>query len=197
MNIKSIVFSGILLSGVLFVGCKEGEIGPQGLKGDTGATGASGAVGVKGDKGTVGDPGNPGVSGNLNVIVKNLGGGEISAGTNGAGYSWFYTNNDLPPTIVENSVVYIYLKSPDGAWYVLPGDVWSAASNGWHNFALRIHFEDNRTTSRFRITRTRGTGTLTFTDAKLLLVPRATEALQAAPYYSDYAAVKEFYNLED
>lgn len=197
MNIKSIVFSGVMLTGILLWGCKEGEMGPQGLKGDTGATGTSGAAGPKGDKGATGDPGNPGANGNFNVIVKNLGAGEIGEGTNGAGYSWIYTNNDLSTQLVDNSAVYVYLKSPDGAWYVLPGDVWSTVSNSWHSFALRIHFEDNRTTSRFRITRTKGTGILTFTEARILLVPRAASARQAALDFSDYHAVRDFYHLED
>ncbi len=197
MNIRSIVFSSIILAGVLLVSCKDGEIGPEGPKGDTGATGATGAAGPKGDKGAIGDPGDPGTKGNFNIIVKKMDGGEITAGTNGAGYSWWWSGGDLPAELVENSAVYVYLLAENGVWYVLPGDVWSVASNGWHNFALRIHFEDNRTLTRIRITRTKGTGNLKFTAASILIVPRAAGARQANVDYSDYHVVKELYNLED
>ncbi len=197
MNIKSIVFSCVILSGIFFVACKDGEIGPQGQKGETGIAGATGAAGVKGDKGATGDTGNPGANGNFNVIVKDLGGGEIAAGTNGAGYSWLFVNNDLPAALVENSAVYMYLKTQDDAWYVLPGDVWSIASNSWHSFAMRIYFENNRADTRFRITRTKGTGIFTFNAARILLVPRVAGARQANVDHSNYAAVKAFYNIED
>lgn len=197
MNIKSILFSGILLSGILLTGCKEGEMGPEGARGDTGATGATGTTGIKGDKGATGDPGNPGANGNFNVIVKSIGSGEIGAGTNGAGISLPYVGSDLPAATVENSAVYLYLRSPDGAWYVAPGDVWSTTSNSWHSLTLQILFEENRTKTRFNIRRTKGTGTLPFTEGRLLLVPKAAGGRQANVDYSNYPAVKAFYHLED
>ncbi len=181
----------LVASGMLLIAC-EGEVGPQGPKGDTGTAGTAGAPGAKGDKGDPGDQGKQGAN-NGNVIVKEWGGGEITAGTNGAGYSWLYT--DLPADVVEASAVYVYLQMPSGVWFVLPGSLMSEASNTYQTFALRVTFEENRTRSRFRITRTEGTGTLTFTAGRLVLVPKKAAARQAVVDYTDYEAVKKYYNL--
>ncbi len=179
---------------MMFIAC-EGEVGPQGPKGDTGTVGTAGAPGAKGDKGDPGDRGEPGVNSG-NVIVKELGGGEIGSGTNGAGYSWFW-GTDLPADVVEASAVYLYLQMPSGTWFVLPGAVRSEVNNTWQTFALRVTIEENRTRSRFRITRTEGEGALTFKAGSLILVPKTAAARQAAVDYTDYEAVKKYYNLAD
>lgn len=185
----------LIVAGMVLVGCK-GDIGPQGPKGDTGTTGTTGAPGAKGDKGDSGEIGEPGVD-NGNIIVKELSGGEITAGTNGAGYSWWYDSGTLSPDDVEASAVHFYMQVPSGTWFVLPGAVLSEATNTFHTFALRVTIEENRTRSRFRITRTEGEGVLTFKAARVILVPKTVAARQAAVDYADYEAVKKYYHLAD
>ncbi len=177
---------------MMFAACK-GEVGPQGPKGDTGTTGTAGTPGAKGDKGDPGDRGEQGAN-NGNIIVIEWEAGEITAGTNGAGYSWSY-GPELPADVVEASAVYVYLQMPSGVWFILPGTVMSEGSNTYQTFALRVTIEENRTRSRFRITRTEGEGALAFSAGRLILVPKTAAARQAAVDYTDYEAVKKYYNL--
>lgn len=191
-----IFISGLALvaAGTIFTAC-DGEVGPQGPKGDTGAVGAVGAPGAKGDKGDAGTSGANGLN-NGNIIVRSLEGGSISAGTNGAGYSWSF-GSDLSADIVESSAAYMYLQMPSGAWYAMPGSILNA-ENIYQTFALRVTIEENRTLSRFRLTRTEGAGTLTFTAARIVLVPKAAGArLASLVDYTNYEAVKQYYNLTD
>lgn len=195
MSVKKFLSAlALAAAGIIFTAC-EGEVGPQGPKGDAGIAGTAGAAGAKGDKGDTGEPGLDGAD-NGNIVVKELGGGEISAGTNGAGYSWVY-GSELPADVVEASAVYFYLQMPSGVWFVLPGAVLSEASNTYQTFALRVTTEENRTRSRFRITRTEGEGALTFTAGRIILVPETAAARQSAVDYTDYEAVKKYYNLAD
>jgi hypothetical protein len=183
-----------IMVGMILIACND-EVGPQGPKGDMGQAGTAGALGAKGDKGDTGDPGEKG-SDNGNIIVDKLEGGQISEGTNGSGYSWWY-DNDWTADVVEASAVHVYLQMPSGIWYALPGAVLAEPGNTWQTFALRVTIEENRTRTRFRITRTEGAGALTFSAARIIMVPKTAGARMVAVDYTDYNAVKKYYNLDN
>lgn len=178
----------VLAAGFMFIAC-EGDVGPEGPKGDTGSVGVTGAKGATGDKG---DTGAPGADGSSVVSVVNVAGGEITAGM-GAWGGW-----NLPGSLVTfeqapSSVILVYLQVAGGDWYRVPGAV--PGASGMQTFAFSIH--DNDGIAQVRVTRTKGTGSLPFEAARIVVIRSASNARQAAVDYDDYDAVRNYYNLAD
>lgn len=184
----------ILFVSVLFVAC-EGDVGPEGSKGVTGDAGAVGVTGPKGDKGSQGDAGTPGKNGNVEVIILNDAGRSIPAGI-GTNAAWVIGYDVIAKARAESSGIYMYLKLPRNPeeWVAVPGSVFF--SGGSHqSFAMATRFDANN--MRVTVTRTEGAGELAFSAAKFLIIPKAANGRQVAVDYSDYNAVKKYYNLAD
>jgi Collagen triple helix repeat (20 copies) len=177
-----------VVAAVIFMdACKaeKGEVGPIGATGAVGAAGAIGATGAKGDKG---DTGTTGATGNANVV-------QISY------TSRTHTGSDLqynlPTTITkaifDNSAYFVYVSNTGGNTYALPG--WfTGGSNSY-----RTYTANSTTTQSIYIGRVAGTGSDVFTTTRILVIPAndLRTGRKAAVDYSDYEAVKKYYNLKD
>jgi hypothetical protein len=167
--------------------CKaeKGEIGPIGA---TGAVGAVGAAGAKGDKGDKGDTGATGATGNANVI-------QISY------TSRTHTGSDLqynlPATITkaifDNSAYFVYVSNTSGNTYALPG--WFTGGTN----SYRTYTAISTTTQSIFVGRVAGTGSDVFNTTRIVVVPAndLRTGRKSAVDYTDYEAVKKYYNLRD
>lgn len=181
----------LLVSSFLFVAC-EGDAGPEGPKG---ASGDAGVAGAKGDKGGKGDTGVTGANGNTEVLIFERGGSVLAAGV-GVGRVWNFSSTEISRTRAEASGIYVYLQLPrePEEWVAMPGTVFFPGGSH-QSFSQEVTFTNTNTSIGFY--RSEGTGELAYTKVKVIFIPRATTARQAAVDYSDYEAVKKHYNLPD
>jgi hypothetical protein len=163
--------------------CKgeKGEVGPIGATGSVGATGATGATGA------IGLTGVTGATGNANVIQINYG----SKTHTGSDLSYPLTG--VSQTQMNNSLFLTYVK-PSGAinWYQIPGYTVGGT------FQYRIYLSDAATPLLY-VSRVSGTGSDIFTATRILIIPAndIRTGRKAAIDYTDYEAVKKYYNLKD
>ncbi len=167
--------------------CKgaAGDVGPIGV---TGAVGAVGATGTKGDKGDKGDTGATGATGNANVI-------QISyTSKTHTGLDLQYA---LPTTITkaifDNSAYFVYVSNTSGNTYALPGWFTGGANS------YRTYTAVSTTTQSIYVGRVAGTGSDVFNTTRILVIPASDlrTGRKAAVDYTDYEAVKKYYNLKD
>jgi hypothetical protein len=157
----------------------------KGEKGDIGPAGATGAIGPTGVTGATGPAG---ATGNANVIqytyttARLASSGEIS-----------YAVTGITQTQLNNSLVFVYALTTlnPTVWYALPGYT-SGGSNQY-----RVYM--NSTALNVYITRSVGSTTETFNSVRILVIPAndLRTGRQAAVDYTDYEAVKKYYNLKD
>jgi Collagen triple helix repeat (20 copies) len=201
-----------VISAVIFMdACKaeKGDVGPIGPIGPTGATGATGAAGVgtpgatgatgaagakgdtgakgdKGDKGDTGATGATGATGNANVIQVTYG-------------SKTHTGSDLeyiiPASItkatLDNSAYFVYVSNSGGNTYDLPG---------WFTGGVNSYRTYNYTPSNsVYVGRISGSGNDIFTKTRIVIIPAndLRNGRRAAVDYTDYEAVKKYYDLKD
>jgi hypothetical protein len=163
--------------------CKaeKGEVGPIGA---TGAVGAVGAAGAKGDKGDKGDAGATGATGNANVI-------QISYGSKtNTGGATLYTLTGVTAAQAAGAAILCYVDPNNGLWYFMPG----FSSGGTNQY--RTFLEGNTLSlSRVNISST----SETFIRARIIVIPAndLRTGRRAAVDFSDYEAVKKYYNLKD
>ncbi len=184
----------ILLASVMFVAC-EGDVGPEGPKGPTGDAGAAGAAGTKGDKGIKGDKGVAGANGVTEVLILNDAGRTITAGI-GARNSWVIGYDVISRAQAEASAIYAYLKLPreQEEWVSMPGSVFFPGGSH-QTFGLSLNYTASNI--QVGVFRSEGAGALEYSAVKFIFVPRSAAARQAAVDYTDYEAVKMYYNLAD
>jgi hypothetical protein len=165
---------------------QNGATGTTGATGATGTTGATGAKGDKGDKGDTGATGATGATGNANVIQVTYG-------------SKTHTGSDLeyiiPASItkatLDNSAYFVYVSNSGGNTYDLPG---------WFTGGVNSYRTYNYTPSNsVYVGRISGSGSDIFTKTRIVIIPAndLRNGRKAAVDYSDYNAVKAFYNLPD
>ena len=187
-----------VISAVIFMdACKaeKGDIGPIGPIGSTGVAGAAGvgtpgATGAKGDKGDKGDTGATGAvgaAGNANVT-------QISyASRTHTGTELLY---NLPATITkaifDNSAYFVYVSNGSNT-YALPG--WFTGGTN----SYRTYTANTTGIQGVYINRVAGSGTDTFVTTRILVIPASDirTGRRAAIDYTDYNAVKKYYNLPD
>ena len=184
------ITTAILLSAALMCACsKEGEKGDKGDKGETGAAGA------KGDKG---DQGIQGIAGNAGVMMYTFGSQTFTA-----------VANYIFPVAIEDvgkNLIYAYYGSSiANRWNPVPG------MDGM-SFLLNYFLErETATSTAMRIERYRypaggfATTSITWPEFRIIVVPipagniisagTAAAAKGAAPDYSNYAEVAEYYGL--
>ncbi|MBN8823765.1 MAG: collagen-like protein [Spirosoma sp.] len=152
---------------ILQTACK----GPQGEVGPAGPTGASGAAGP---------------AGNANVLQINYAGRAVTGS---------FTLN-LPGVNADranNSLVFCYIFGTNSNWYQLPG----FTNGGAYEYRTYLI---PAATSILGISRvTNSTGTDTFVSIRVLVIQASSvvNGRKAAVDYSDYNAVKAYYNLPD
>ena len=158
-----------------FAACKPGDPGPQG---ETGATGPAGPTGATGPAGPAG------ATGNANVIQITYG-SKIHSGS-----ELSYDLSGITASQINASAYFTYVTS-NGVIYPLPG----ATYGGDKTYKAAI----NPSTLKLYINRVVGSGSETFTTTRLLVIPASDirNGRKAAVDYSDYEAVKAFYQLPD
>jgi hypothetical protein len=164
-----------------------GAIGASGATGATGATGTAGATGAKGDKGDKGDTGATGATGatgNANVI-------QISYGSKtNTGGATTYTLTGVTAAQAAGAAILCYVDPNNGLWYFMPG----FSSGGTNQY--RTFLEGNI----LSLSRVNASSTLeTFIRTRILVIPAndLRNGRRAAVDYTDYEAVKKYYNLRD
>lgn len=157
----------------------NGEVGPQGLTGPQGAAGPAGPAGSQGPAGQ---------NGNANVIQITYGpkthsGSEIN-----------YSLTGVTQSTLTNSAYFTYVNPGNGLWYSLPG----TTSGGTREYRTYVSAAATSTPLLY-ISRSTGTGTETFTATRIVIIPASDlrNGRKAAIDYSDYEAVKAYYNLPD
>ncbi len=165
-----------------------GATGPAGSKGEIGATGAAGAAGANGQNGTTGAKGDKGDTGSFGAIQFTY---PLRTHT---GSSLIYTLTGITGDVINKSILLFYLANSAGNWYAIPG-----IFNGANEY--RTIFSPITPSSSVTIVRVAGGigGTDTFNATRIVIVPITDlrNGRKANLDYSDYEAVKAYYNLED
>ena len=175
--------------------CKgeKGDIGPSGVNGvgTTGATGATGAIGPEGDKG---DPGTTTIGTN-NVIQVTFTKTYVPPKPSFDQIFTFPT--EVTSDILNKSATNIYVETGNfpGTWYAVPGagvSVGGALADvlrGWVDAPAR----------QLGIIRESGANISNVTRTRVVIVPAGTvlNGRKAAVDFTDYEAVKAYYNLKD
>lgn len=191
---KSSIISGVLsvlvvCGSLLFTRCEgpEGPVGPAGSAGPAGPTGASGPAGPAGQ------------TGNANVIQISYAAQTWTA-AKGSAQQFVFPSN-VTTAIMNSSAVLVYMTdgTPNNAtsygWYAIPGIV---PSNGAeHEFYFQTTFAGN--TAGINIYRKVASTATLSASTRIVIIPAndIRNGRQAAVDFSDYNAVKEFYDLKD
>lgn len=169
-----------VMSALIFMdACKgpAGDVGPAGPAGVAGPTGAIGPTGVTGATGA---------TGNANVIQYTYSTARVT------GSEIVYAITGITQTQLNNSMIFVYVQTSlnPTIWYALPG----ATSGGSNQY--RVLF--NPTVLNVYINKT-GTAAETFNTTRILVLPAndLRTGRKAAVDFSDYEAVKKYYNLPD
>jgi hypothetical protein len=183
-SIFRVVLAAILLtSSLLFIQCQgpQGEPGPQG---ETGATGAQGVAGPAGPQGPAGQ------NGNANVIQVTYG-----SRTHNGNQMTFILPASITQAMLNSSIFFMYIKQ--GNWYALPG----AGLNGLRSYRVYASASNSVASPSIFINRTTGTGDDVFESIRFLIIPSTTQINGRVGLpdidFSDYNAVKVYYNLPD
>jgi hypothetical protein len=171
-----------VVSALIFMdACKgpAGDVGPAGVAGPAGPTGATGAIGATGAVGA---------TGNANVIQVSYA-SRTHTGTS--------LNYNLPATITkavfDNSAYFVYVSNIDGNTYSLPG--WFTGGTNTYRVGTLV----STGVQGVFISRVAGTGSDVFNTTRIVVIPAndLRTGRKAAVDYTDYEAVKKFYNLKD
>jgi len=169
--------------------CKgeKGDIGPSGANG-VGATGATGATGSKGDPGTT-------TTGTNNVIQVTFTKTYVPPKPSFDQIFTFPT--EVTSDILNKSATNIYVETANfpGTWYAVPGPGVSVGGGpadvlrGWVDALAR----------QLGIIRESGINISNITRTRVVIVPAGTvlNGRKASVDYTDYEAVKAYYDLKD
>lgn len=163
-----------LLFNLMLAACKSGEKGDPGPAGPAGPTGATGPAGA---------------TGNANVI-------QITYGSKThTGAELAYDLTGITEEQVRNSAFFTYVRTTSDWWHSLPGRVLNLSGTGYREYTTTINIR----VLRLYITRASGTGTDVFQNARIVMIPAndLRNGRKAAVDFSNYEAVKQFYNLPD
>jgi hypothetical protein len=181
----------IMALAIFMDACKgtQGDVGPQGA---TGAIGATGATGAKGDKG---DAGTSTTTGSSNVIQVTF--TLTYVPPKPANDKIFNFPTAVTSALLNNSTGNVYVETSNfpGTWYAVPGA--AISFSGGPSDVLRDWIDADA--RQIGIVRESGTNIGSITRTRVVLVPATTvlNGRKAAVDYSDYEAVKAYYNLKD
>lgn len=165
------------------LGCKKGDIGPQGPRGEQGEKGEKGDRGDDGDKGDKGDKGNTGTA---NVMYSDW----VSVSfTNSSGvYSGTISAPKLTAEILNKGDIAVYERTMIGLPPIATTYSKLPYSNGtkW----VKVDIEVGKIIIR--------SNTNSISTYRYVLISGGVQASSAARYldFSDYDAVKSFYNIK-
>ena len=170
---KLLSFAIVMVMFILLDACKaeKGEVGPAGANGTNGATGATGAIGGTGATGA---------TGTANVIYSDW----TTVAFTGSGTSWSgkITAPKITQDILDKGVVKAYFKFGSD---IYEGSYVSAVNGAIMHYFINLGAINIRST--FNATY----------PWRYIIIPGGVGARRAAVDYSDYEAVKKYYNLPD
>ncbi len=186
----SVIFSAfVVCSSLFFTGCtgKDGAVGPAGPAGPTGAAGPAGPAGATGQ------------TGNANVIQLSYAAKTWAVGKNA--YQQFIFPSNITPAIMNSSAVLVYMTdgTPNNAvsygWYSIPGVVSSKGID--HEFYFETSFAGS--TAGINIYRKVASTATLAASTRIVIIPAndIRNGRKAPVDFSDYNAVKAYYNLKD
>ena len=148
--------------------CKPGDVGPKGDTGATGATGAAGPIGATGATGTA------------NIIYSDW----ANVTFTGSGTSWIgkITAPKITQEILDKGMVKAYFKFGSSTY---EGNYVNAPINASMYYFIDLGAINIR--ANFNASY----------PWRYIIVPGGVGARKAAVDYSDYEAVKKYYNLPD
>ena len=180
--------------------CKgeKGDVGPVGATGTIGATGTNGATGVTGATGVAGPKGDPGAGANVLQVTFNSTFVPPNAPTPAKVFTF---PSAITTNILDNSALLVYIKTSNftDVWYPVSGaGVFPGGTvNPYVADVLRYFLiPSDRTVS---IARESGSAIASIIATRCVIIPATTISTgrKAAVDFSDYEAVKKFYNLPD
>ena len=185
---------GLALMVAMFIfldACKgeKGDVGPAGTTGIIGATGTAGATGAIGPTGVTGATG---ATGNANVIQINYGSVTHTGTTD-----LFYNLTSITEAQILSSLYLVYVNPSDAGtnWYQIPG----GTNNNFKTYRTYLTMASGSQPLRVNLNRTSGTGNDIFTKTRILIIGAndIRNGRKEAVDFSDYEAVKKYYNLPD
>ncbi len=210
------LLTGLLISQILFTACKgpAGDPGPAGKDGTNGQNGAAGAQGVAGNAGANGAQGATGATGTANVIYGNWVDMNVASywyklngiDKNNPAYTYqanigWGANFAAPITqeILDKGTILIYGKyeasNADKKVYLLPSTTLNnykmESFAGINRIYLQIIYPTTVTLS------TTYSPTFSINQFRYVIIPGSINGRKPAIDYSDYEAVKKYYNLKD
>ncbi len=159
----------VMVCTVSVVSCKKGETGPAGA---TGPAGPAGPVGS---------------AGNANVIQLTFG----SRVHSGAEVSFSLTG--ITQAQLNQSAYFTYVNPANSFWYSLPG----TTAGGSKEYRTYIQAQASGTPLLY-INRVAGTGSETFTNTRIIIIPASVLTSGRSAQQLDmnnYLAVAKYYNL--
>lgn len=190
----SVIFSAfVVCSSLFFTGCtgKDGAVGPAGPAGPTGAAGPAGPAGATGQ------------TGNANVIQLSY---AARTWPNTAGSQQnFALTNITGQTLSSSAVItYLGLTNANGAadvnWFMVPNVV-KAGSVDFGEFNSWVFVNPTAATGNILAIRRESVGTSGVLTApvRVIIIPAndIRNGRKAPVDFSDYSAVKAYYNLKD
>ena len=183
------VILSVLCCGLLFTNCKgpEGGVGPAGPAGVAGPAGPAGATGPAGQ------------TGNANVIQISYT-AKTWATAKGSAQQFVFPSN-VTTAIMNNSALLVYMTdgTPNNTtaygWYAIPGIV---PSNGVeHEFYYQTTFSGS--TAGINIYRKVAATATIAVSTRIVIIPAndIRNGRKTPVDFSDYNAVKAYYNLKD
>lgn len=204
LNLLGIV--GLVFCVSIFFGCsaedgEDGAIGPQGAQGEQGPTGAQGEQGEQGPPGEDGQDGSDGQDGNANVIFSNWIAADWNVQDDPRSKAMNLLITEIDNIELRNrTLVYVYLQQW-GTSSIYPMPNAGRWSNTWYSFT----FGNNGVTLNgitISLLSTNGVDLTEFQYSgsrgnrfRYVLIPESAQTGKLD--YSNYEAVKAFYNLPD
>ena len=176
---KFLSFAIVMVMFILLDACKaeKGEVGPAGPAGANGTNGATGATGTIGGTGATGAAG---ATGTANVIYSDW--ATVTFTGSGTAWSGKITAQKITQDILDKGVVKAYFKFGSD---IYEGSYVSAVNGAIMHYFINLGAINIRST--FNATY----------PWRYIIIPGGVGARRAAVDYSDYEAVKKYYNLPD
>jgi hypothetical protein len=176
---KILSFAIVMVMFILLDACKgeKGDVGPAGVAGANGANGATGAAGAIGGTGATGATG---ATGTANVIYSDW----ANVTFTGSGTSWAgkITAPKITQDILDKGLVKAYFKFGNATY---EGNYVNTPSGASMYYFTTLGLVNIQATFAANY------------PWRYIIVPGGVGARRAAVDYSDYEAVKKFYNIPD
>ncbi len=185
---------------ILFAACK-GEVGPKGDTGPAGTPGVAGATGPAGASGVAGATGPAGVSGvsGTSSVTQVTYATSFTLSKDNSTSNTLGLPSGITKAVIDRSLVVVYVQlSGDPNFqnqvYQIPGIIPAVGDE----LAYTI-YAPTPTTQAVVVYRTKGTYFTGVSLVRVLIIPAATvvNGRKAGVDYSNYQAVKAYYNLKE